>query len=203
MQDPAFFKVVAEAYSTLSNEHKRMQYDEKVEDLKAKYAKRNEKYAATGAGAAYSRWGDTSVGSTGTAATNAASYRGAMANTLHRMKEDEYVRGRVKRMHRARVQVPSQGTSLVTLTLPSAMVAFAVAVIGTLLLTRNSSAADKAHARSVAATRADIAAGSGSNNTQDTAVAGAAVLAAREAGMQSAQAHRAQWTADGKRVFGV
>ncbi len=180
-----------------------MQYDEKVEDLKQKFAQKNEKYAKAGGGAAYSRWGDTSVGSSGTAATNAASYRGAMANTLNRMKEDAYIRGRVKRMHRARVDVPSQGTSLVSLTLPSIMVAFAVAVIGTLLLKGNSQAADKAHAESVAAARAGAASAAARGDGPLPQQSGAQVLAQQEAQAASAKAERARWTAQGNKVFGV
>jgi len=177
-----------------------MQYDEKVEDLKEKFAKKNEKYAQAGGGAAYSRWGDTSVGSSGSAATNTASYRGAMANTLHRMKEDAYIRGRVKRMHRARVDVPSQGTSLVSLTLPSLMVAFAVVMLGTLLLKGNTQAAEKAHAQSVAAARAGAAA-AGAPVT--SSISGAEAAAAAEETAATARQERAKWTAQGNKVFGV
>ena len=180
-----------------------MQYDEKVEDLKEKFAKKNEKYSKAGGGAAYSRWGDTSVGSSGSATNNAASYRGAMANTLNRMKEDAYIRGRVKRMHRARVDVPSQGTSLVSLTLPSLMVAFGLVVLGTLLLKGNSQAAEKAHAESIAATRAGVASAAARGAPAAPAESGAAALAAAEEQAAVSRAERARWTAQGNKVFGV
>ena len=150
VQDPAFFKVIAEAYSILSSDHKRRQYDDSIKDEIRKFAEKNEKYSTVGGGSLYSRWGDSTAGRADASTTQtAAAYRGAMASTLSRMKEDQYIRGRIKRLHRAKVDVPSQRDSMLSMLMPMALVSAAMAVIVVFLWRGNASSQEvqQLHAR--------------------------------------------------------
>ena len=194
-QDPAFFKVIAEAYSTLSHEHKRMRYDEKVHEEQKTHASKNEKYAK-GGGAAYARYGEGAAAASSAAAADAV-FRGAMTNALGRIREDAYVRGRVKRLHRTRVDVPSQRSSMMSMAITPALVAVAGAILAYMLWSMASSDTHE-ESRLAAARAAGMAQGRESNQPVSNAQASAmARLEEEEAQAASRSASMRRWRSQG------
>eukprot|EP01138_Halocafeteria_seosinensis_P003442 gb/GECG01003518.1/.p1 GENE.gb/GECG01003518.1/~~gb/GECG01003518.1/.p1 ORF type:complete len:313 (+),score=38.85 gb/GECG01003518.1/:1-939(+) len=118
--DPGLFKLIAEAYSVLSDEEKRRQYDAQFssssshrmsEEDREKIRKKNEQFSE-GFGTKFK----PSTAGQYTRDTSAESaYTGAMQGALNRMRDDAYVRGRMNRQFRNRVYVPTKNESYISL----------------------------------------------------------------------------------------
>jgi hypothetical protein len=127
MQDPAFFKLISEAYNVLSVAHKRKKYDESEESKTEKARRRNAKWAF-GAGGAYSkRVREAEFAAGGSRATVA--FDDSIATQLAYMKANASVRGATGRLDRHEVSIPSHQESYGALFYAPLLIATLVGVV--------------------------------------------------------------------------